>query len=516
MFDLGSLKEIKTIKQTERQKVTLVEDAEGNKYLKREIEGDKREIYKTLLQIEHPAIPKIYSVEFDDVTVVTEEYIYGVTLSECMERKDPFCAKDIKYIAKQILDGLDAIHKANIIHRDIKPDNILIDDKKRIRLTDYDISRIYRKDIRRDTETMGTFGYAPIEQYGMLPTDFKTDIYAFGVTLKALLDWGNVKGNLLKTAEKCTRLDPAERYRSAREVKKAIAHSNLRYSLITLSVIIIVLAMCFFFFGGNTVIEDNAVKEPIATDITTPDHIEEPEKEIKGDNSNNGNEPHNTEKEIPPESEKTVPEVEEVDFEGTFSGFPDGTNEELYKNLNYYSQVCIFKMESPWEHIIFIDDINKKGKIKVGKNNIIDADITLNEGVLSVNLDDKHGHTFSHRFRFENQYEYRKDYTDNLRKNADIICYDFNDDGATELIIGLNEASMGSYGKMFYNNVNYCIAWCITYDANTGFSLCKQDMFSKGYSFWTNNILKRLNVYWENPGDITGYEMEGNKIICDR
>ena len=58
-------------------------------------------------------------------------------------------------------------------------------------------------------------------------------------------------------------------------------------------------------------------------------------------------------------------------------------------------------MQSPWEHLIFIDDMNKTGKLKPGENDtVVDADITLNNGNLSVKLNDRNGNTFNHQFQF--------------------------------------------------------------------------------------------------------------------
>ena len=239
MFDISSVKEIRIVKESERQKVLLVEGPDGKRYFKRLISGDKREIYKSLKKINHVNIPKIYYVGFDSDTVVIEEYIEGISLSGYMEQNKEMSKKQIHSISIQILSALEALHKADIIHRDIKPDNILIDESNHVWLTDYDIARIYRKEVRRDTETMGTFGYAPIEQYGMLPTDFKTDIYAFGVTLSILLEYANQKGFLLKIAEKCKKVDPSERYQSAKEVKRAITRNALKYPLIVILLLIL-------------------------------------------------------------------------------------------------------------------------------------------------------------------------------------------------------------------------------------------------------------------------------------
>ncbi len=212
------MKELNTIKEDERQKITLIYDENNNKrYIQRRIYDDKRDVYRTVQRITHTNIPKIMNVAFDGDTIVTEEYIDGKSLSELIEEK-ALKKRQIKSIAKQLVSAMSALHKSNIIHRDIKPDNIIMNESGHIWLIDYDIARIYREEIRKDTEVMGTFGYAPIEQYGMLPTDFKTDIYAFGVTMMQILESANVKGSLIKIAEKCRRLDPSQRYRNVRQI----------------------------------------------------------------------------------------------------------------------------------------------------------------------------------------------------------------------------------------------------------------------------------------------------------
>lgn len=506
MFDIDSIREIKVVKQGERQKVLLMEAPDGKRYLKRVINGDKREIYKTLKKINQESIPKIYYVGFDSITIVVEEYIEGISLSDYMSQNKELSKKQVYSISNQLLSSLDKLHEYDIIHKDIKPDNILIDESNHIWLTDYDIARIYRKEVRRDTETMGTFGYAPIEQYGVLPTDFKTDIYAFGVTINALLDYTNIKGFLYKICEKCKRLDPAQRYKSTKEVRKAILLNRFKIPLIfTLSAIILLVIIINLLtyekgievkteYDDNMKIEQNA-----RTDITEPE----------GEKSS-------TTDEKTAEKEKMNESPKELDFEGDFSGFEDGAHESEYRKLSSFSSACIFSMQQPWEHILLLEDISKNGKMKIGKNNtIVDADISLNDGMLSVSLDDGKGHKYSNNFSFNNQYEYTKSYTRDLRKNADIICYDFDGDGGTELLIGLNEGAMGTVGKQFYNNFNYCIAWCISYDAKTGFKLCEGDMFSKGYAFWINDDIRKLNVSWEDIGDVTGYFLEDNKIIAN-
>ncbi|MBQ4111148.1 MAG: serine/threonine protein kinase [Clostridia bacterium] len=445
-----ALTEIKILKQNERQKLILVEDSNGKKYLKREINEDKREIYKPLSKINNPSIPKIFYVDFNGKTLVIEEFIEGKTLSAILEQ-NKLTHKQIRSIAKQLLNALYELHSSNIIHRDIKPDNIMLTDTNRVVLIDYDIARIYRKELRKDTEILGTFGYAPIEQFGMMPTDFKTDIYAFGVTLKIMLEYSKIRWYLYKIADKCSKIDPSLRYKNVKEIKKAITFNTIkRFFICILTVITLT----------GTLIYSST--------------------------------PH---------------------FEGSFYGFEPTEKEIEYANYSFFSSACIFSTQQPYEHILFIDDTSKTGKIKLGKNNtVIDATITLNNGNLSVSLDDKKGHTYNNQFSFNNQYEYKKIYTENLRKNADIICYDFDGEEGSELLLGLNEGMFKAEEERIYNPFNYCIAWCIIYDKETGFTLCKGDMFSKDYAFTIYNHARRLNVAWEDLDDVAGYILKDKEI----
>ncbi len=510
-MESAKLKEIRVMKESERQRVILTEDAAGNRYIKREIDGDKTEIFKTLQKINHPAVPKILFVGFDDGTTVLEEYIEGETLSACMEQNRPLRKKEIRSITKQVLSALHTLHLAGIIHKDVKPDNILRSASGRIWLTDYDIARIYRSEVRKDTETMGTFGYAPIEQFGMMPTDFKTDIYAFGVTLQTLLDYARYKGALYRVAEKCRRLDPALRYKSAEKVRRSIFLRTWALPVLCVSVFLLAGAVLLF-----TRPDDNAhpaqetvrvhpaeASGSLSSPSDAPREVHLPAGSAAPFSAGTAAEP------TPDATPETMPAA---DFAGTFSGFADGPKEAAYKNNRFYSQVLIFTSNTPREHLLFIDDVRKTGRLKLGNDAIIDADFALQDGRLSVQLQDAAGHSFSRSFQFDGQYTYTKSHTEDLRKNADIICYDFNGDGKEELLIGLNEGVMGAEGGQFYNHFNYCIAWVIQYDADAGFSLCADDMFSKSYAFQLNESTGRINISWEDFGDATGYIMQGNTI----
>ena len=473
------LEELEVIKEDEQKRISIISD-NGKKYIQKRIYDDKREVYKILQKINHPNIPEIICVEFDGDTVVTEEYIEGENLGAIIECHKPLSKKDVKTIAKQLASAMEELHNAKIIHRDIKPDNIIIDDNGRLCLIDYDIARVFRDDLRRDTELKGTFGYAPIEQYGMMPTDFKTDIYAFGITLKKLLEYTNVKsGALNRIANKCAKLDPSERYSDADAIQKALKPHYIKYIAFCAAAVIVAFTVLLF-------VKPNVTEEETAIDVNQKTADENPE-------------------EIPAESR------EETDFDGDIYGFEYSEKEEEYSNYSAFSDVTVFRMDQPYEHILFLEDETKTGKVKLGTDkSIINAVITLKDGILSVSLEDENGNKFSENFSY-NDYNYERRFTEELRKNADIICYDLDADGGKELLIGLNEGYFKAEDKYVYNIFNYCAAWCVKYDAK-GFTLCDGEMLSIGYSFTINSRAKRVNVYWDNFGDPTGYVLNDYKI----
>ena len=438
MQSINTFSELKILKQNDRQKISLVKDNNGKLYLKREIDGDKREIYKALQKINHPNIPKIHSVELTDRTTVIEEYINGKSLNELMEQNIRFDKKQITYITKQILSALEKLHAEKIIHRDIKPDNILIDGTSHVWLIDYDIARIYRDEIRKDTESMGTFGYAPIEQYGMLPTDYKTDIYAFGATLKTLLDHSTVKGYLNRIADKCKKLDPSQRYKNVASVKKAMRFKLTVSLLMTVIVAIAILSGAIYWFLNH---------------YAPPGYVKV--------------------------EQEMADAVRFHDFE---------ESELVQKCYTYegYDNLTIFGVDSASSHLLFLEDATRSGKIALGESNktMIDAEISLYNGVLTVSLSDPYGHTFSGEFKYDPYYKYELVYNTDRRQNADIICWDIDHDGLEELLIGVDDGLFRIENNRILAYKNYCQGWCIKYNEGRGFTLCKGDMFSEGSKFW--------------------------------
>jgi serine/threonine protein kinase len=249
----------KVLKNDDRQKIEVIYNPKTNqRFIKRSVNDDIRYIYKMLQKINNNHIPKIYDVELTDKTVVIEEFVQGITLNEFMENHFEFAKGQINSIAKQLVSAMEALHKCSIIHRDIKPDNIIMNSEGHIWLIDYDIARIVNNEVRKDTTVLGTVGYAPVEQFGMMPTDYKTDIYAFGATIEQLMKYSGAKGRLLGIAQKCKRLDPMQRYQSIKQLKRAMSMQFINGVTIGLTVLILCIAIvcCMFVMNLKTHIEN--------------------------------------------------------------------------------------------------------------------------------------------------------------------------------------------------------------------------------------------------------------------
>ncbi|MDE5992885.1 MAG: protein kinase [Oscillospiraceae bacterium] len=185
-------------------------------------------------------LPQIYSVDISDgKTVVTEEFITGKNLLDANPDE-----KQVIRAMMQLCAALEFIHGLRIVHRDIKPSNILLSEDGNIRLIDFEAARFVRDGKDKDTRYLGTDGFAPPEQYGFSQTDPRADIYAAGQTMKTLLGSLSAKRKYAKIIRKCTALDPAERYQSAKALADAL--TNKRERIVSTAVFAAAVAVLIF------------------------------------------------------------------------------------------------------------------------------------------------------------------------------------------------------------------------------------------------------------------------------
>ena len=182
--------------------------------------------YEKLQNIRHVNLPEIYDVlEMEDGQIVLEEYIDGLTVAQVMEI-DKYRASGARKVFLGLCDALTALHERGIVHRDVKPENVIVEASGRVVLIDFNASRI-ESDASKDTVIMGTVGYASPEQLGLAPSDARTDIYAIGVLYNVMLTGQHpsvtiAAGKAGRIVRKCTAVNPNERYQTAMELWTAL------------------------------------------------------------------------------------------------------------------------------------------------------------------------------------------------------------------------------------------------------------------------------------------------------
>lgn len=144
---------------------------------------------KAIAMLSHTNIVKVYDVSFGDmIQYIVMEYIDGITLKEYIDRQGIIEWKDALHLTTQILKALQHAHECGIVHRDIKPQNIMLLQDGTIKVTDFGIARFSDKATRTMTEqAIGSVHYIAPEQARGDVTDGKTDIYSVGVMLYEML-----------------------------------------------------------------------------------------------------------------------------------------------------------------------------------------------------------------------------------------------------------------------------------------------------------------------------------------
>ena len=144
-------------------------------------------VYQKLLTVNCSNLPRVAeAAEKDGHVLVLEEYIQGDPLSLLLEDGRTLPPKQAADIARQVCGALWVLHGRGVVHRDVKPGNILLKGGTAV-LIDFDASRQYDAASRKDTQVLGTVGYAAPEQFGFTQTDARADIYALGVMLNVML-----------------------------------------------------------------------------------------------------------------------------------------------------------------------------------------------------------------------------------------------------------------------------------------------------------------------------------------
>lgn len=256
--ELWSYEEIEILRP---EKLYLVKHKKTGKLaIKKYVRKESLPIYEALSKVRHKNLPQIFGIfSLGEQGVILREYIEGKSLQMSITEGKRFDKKELKEIVCQICEALNVLHshKPAMIHRDVKPSNIILEKNGTIKLLDFDAARFYDESQDRDTELIGTYGYAAPEQYGFMQTDGRTDIYAVGVLLE------KIKGNLRcydSIIAKCKNMNPKHRYANVVKLKNSMKRAPYK-KVCTLSGLVVVLAamvvgMTFGVFHPPVKIED--------------------------------------------------------------------------------------------------------------------------------------------------------------------------------------------------------------------------------------------------------------------
>ena len=160
------------------------------KVLKSDFRSDETFIQKFLSEAQaaaglmHPNVVNVYDVGQDrGLYYMVMELVEGITLKEYIEKKGRLSAKETISISIQMVTGIQAAHNQHIVHRDIKPQNIIISKDGKVKVTDFGIARATTSSNTISTSVMGSVHYTSPEQARGGVVDEKSDIYSAGITM---------------------------------------------------------------------------------------------------------------------------------------------------------------------------------------------------------------------------------------------------------------------------------------------------------------------------------------------
>ncbi len=151
-----------------------------------------REESRTAASIEHPRVVAVFGAgERDGLLYVAMRYVAGRDLGRLIATRGALAAEDASFLTAQVADGLDAVHAAGLVHRDVKPANVLVGepetfgDAPRAFLTDFGLAKIAASTsgLTATGEVIGTIDYMAPEQIEGRRVDARTDVYALGCVL---------------------------------------------------------------------------------------------------------------------------------------------------------------------------------------------------------------------------------------------------------------------------------------------------------------------------------------------
>lgn len=438
-YKLSLYSEISTVKETDFCIVKLVASSlDGKRYIKKEYADGKTAVFSVLQSFRSPYLPEIK--EIIDGRIIVEEYVEGITLERILSNGS-LPKKQAKRIFRDVLEALSELHKHGIVHRDVKPSNIIVKPDGRAVIVDFGISKLYNAQAENDTSLFGTVGYAPPEQFGFSSTDYRSDIYSFGVTAEKL----GIKG-YKRIIKKCKAFDPSKRYANAGRV---IADLKGRTPL---KIALAVIAFLFVAFSVR-----NAGQEPRKVQL--------PELP-SGTSAYFNNVYASAQSETSAPTEQTTQPLTEMQ---TYA-FTATRRLQLFDHQKPYR--VIDTDEHIYSILIMAAQADEKIIVPTGDGGEIEVHYVWEENRLKLALTDG-------RHRFETEHVTAKTETGEYSSNgvlAEIVFYDITGDGVYEIIPMFCHNDYTAVEAKLTKLVNSWEGFCIEYSSETGFAQCEGEL----------------------------------------
>ena len=197
----------------------------------------RRSVWSVLADCDCARLPQVEATyKTPDEFVVVYDFVPGDTLEALVKQAGPLDAAQAVSLALDICEAAGALHAQGVVHRDITPKNVVASSDG-AHLIDLGIALLYAEGATRDTNALGTWGFAAPEQYGFKQTDARSDVYSIGCVLgylltgvmpdedayhDALADESAVPAHLRAVVERATNMEPSARYQSAMDLAAAL------------------------------------------------------------------------------------------------------------------------------------------------------------------------------------------------------------------------------------------------------------------------------------------------------
>lgn len=202
-----------------------------------------------LATLKHPCLPQVHDFFQDGSSgryYLVMDFVEGETLESILSQQGALSEDVVRKWGSQLCDVLHYLHQQSppIIFRDLKPGNIMLNTKGQIKLIDFGIARFFKPAQTKDTQVIGTPGFAAPEQYGQGQTDTRSDIYGLGVTLLTLLTGYDpaqnpfslphasqlnptVSTQMTAVIQQATQIKPEQRWQSTMDMQQALTTGSL-------------------------------------------------------------------------------------------------------------------------------------------------------------------------------------------------------------------------------------------------------------------------------------------------